>query len=149
MKVIFSQDVKGQGKKGELKEVSDGYARNFLLPRGLAIEATAHSMSVYEGQQSSKSFKKSQELEHARETAARLKEAVVKITAKGGVSDRLFGSVTSKEIAEKLKEQHGVEIDKRKLVIEEDIKNFGTYELGVKLHPDVSGKLKVEVIKEQ
>jgi len=149
MKVIFQADVKGTAKKGELKEVSDGYARNFLFPKGLAVEANAANMNAYQGKKDSQEYKKRRELDEAREAAERLKGVTVRVTAKGGTSGRIFGSVTSKEISEQLKKQHGIEIDKRKIVIDEEIKTFGAYELDVKLHAQVQGKVKVTVVQEQ
>ena len=135
MKVILQQDVKGQGKKGQLVEVSEGYGRNFLLPRKLAVPATADN--VNQMKQAEESKKHRQAVERA--------EAEVHLTAKGGTSGRIFGSVTSKEIASQLKKEHGIEISKNKIVMDEAIKSFGTYELKVKLYPEVVGKLKVQV----
>ncbi len=131
MKVILQQDVKGQGKKGQLIEASDGYARNFLLPRKLAVPATAENINTMKMQEKA--------------TAARLKELTVKVVAKGGNGGRLFGAVTSKEIADALQAQHGITIPKTKIVQDEPIKTFGGYELKVKLGYEVTGTLKVVV----
>jgi len=148
MKVILIEDVKGQGKKGQLVNVSDGYARNFLFPRKLAIEASTDNLNKLKGQKDSEQFKKETELSAAKEIAEKLKTASVEIRAKGGTGGRLFGAVTTKEIAEVLKEKYGIEIDKRKIVLDESIKNFGTYELTVKLLPEVTGTLIVRVSEE-
>ena len=139
MKVILQQDVKGQGKKGQMIEASDGYARNFLLPRKLAVPATAENVNTMKMQEKAK---KAQEAEA---TAAKLKELTVKVVAKGGNGGRLFGAVTSKEIADALQAQHGIAIPKTKIVQDEPIKAFGGYELKVKLGYEVTGTLKVVV----
>ena len=145
MKVILLQDVKGQGKKGQLIEASDGYARNFLLPRKLAVAATAENLNTMKQQEKAKKAQEAAEKAEAEATAARLKDIVVKITAKAGSGGRLFGAVTSKEISDALKAQHGLDIAKSKLVQEEPIKAFGTYELKCKLGYEVTGTLKVVV----
>ena len=136
MKVILQQDVKGQGKKGQMIEASDGYARNFLLPRKLAVPATAENVNTMKMQEKAKK---------AQEAAAKLKELTVKVVAKGGNGGRLFGAVTSKEIADALQAQHGIAIPKTKIVQDEPIKAFGGYELKVKLGYEVTGTLKVVV----
>jgi large subunit ribosomal protein L9 len=145
MKVILTQDVKGQGKKGEAINVSDGYARNFLLPKNLAVEANAANVNSFKGKSEAQAFKKQTEEENARKIAHELAAITVTLTAKGGTGGRLFGSITGKEIAEYLKEKHKIEIDKRKIVLEEGIKTFGTHELTVKLYPQITGKIKVVV----
>ena len=139
MKVILQQDVKGQGKKGQLIEASDGYARNFLLPRKLAILATPENVNTMKMQDKARK---------AQEAAEKLREITVKVTAKAGSGGRLFGAVTSKEIADSLKAQQGIDIAKTKIVQDEPIKSFGTYELKVKLGYEVSGTLKVMVTEE-
>ncbi len=144
MKVILTQDVKSLGKKGQLVEVSDGYARNFLMPRKLAAEATASAMNEYNQKEAAKKFKIAKDLEDAQALAARLNGASVRLTAKGGAQGKLFGSVTTKEIAEKLKSEMGIEIDKKKLVME-DIKSFGTVEVECKIHQGVTAKFYVVV----
>ena len=147
MKVILQQDVKGQGKKGQLIEASDGYARNFLLPRKLAVPATAENINTMKMQEKAKKAQEAAEKAEAEATAARLKELTVKVVAKGGNGGRLFGAVTSKEIADALQAQHGITITipKTKIVQDEPIKTFGGYELKVKLGYEVTGTLKVVV----
>ena len=139
MKVILQQDVKGQGKKGQMIEASDGYARNFLLPRKLAVPATAENVNTMKMQEKAKKAQEAAEKAEAEATAAKLKELTVKVVAKGGNGGRLFGAVTSKEI------QHGIAIPKTKIVQDEPIKAFGGYELKVKLGYEVTGTLKVVV----
>ena len=148
MKVILQQDVKGQGKKGQMVDVSDGYARNFLLPRKLAVEATADNMNVMKLQEKARQAKEAEERAQAESLAEQLKAVTVRITAKAGTGGRLFGAVTTKEIADALKAQHGIEINKAKLVQEEPIKSFGGYELKAKLGYDVAGTVKVVVSEE-
>ena len=145
MKLILTQDVKGQGKKDQVVDVSDGYARNFLLPRGLAVPADAKAMSEIKNREASKQHKIDTERAAAKETAQKLSEITVKIVAPGGTDGRLYGSVTSKDIAESLEKQFGISVDKRKLSLAENIKTFGTYNVDVKLYTDVSGKVKVFV----
>lgn len=148
MKVILQQDVKGQGKKGELKEVSDGYARNYLLPRKLAIIATADNLNTFKLQEKAKAAQLEKEKERAREIASQLKDMCVKISAKAGGSGKLFGAVTSKEIADALSAQYGIELEKNRILPAEPIKTYGTYEVKVKLGHEVSGMLKVQVAEE-
>ena len=148
MKVILQQDVKGQGKKGQMIEASDGYARNFLLPRKLAVLATAENINTMKMQEKAKAAQMAAEKAEAEATAAKLKELSVKVSAKAGNGGRLFGAVTSKEISDALKAQHSIDIAKTKIVQEEPIKAFGTYELKVKLGYEVTGTLKV-VVAEQ
>ena len=143
MKVILLQDVKGQGKKGQLIEASDGYARNFLLPRKLAVAATAENLNTMKQQEKAKKAQEAAEKAEAQAVAEQLKAIVVKVTAKAGSGGRLFGAVTSKEISDALKEQFGLDIAKTKIVQDEPIKAFGGYELKVKLGYEVTGTLKV------
>ena len=146
MKVILQQDVKGQGKKGELVTVSDGYARNYLLPRKLAIEATADSMAVAKQQEIIRKKKLEAEKAAALEIVAKLEGVQVMIPARaGGPGGKLFGTVTTKEISEALHEQHGVEIEKNKIVQEEHIKTFGPYEVKCKLGFEITGVIHVLV----
>lgn len=145
MKVILTQDVKGQGKKGQVINVSDGYARNFLLPKGLATEASASSMNELKNKEAAKQYKLATEKAAAQELAAKLAEITVEIKVGCGGDGRLYGSVTSKEIAEKLQEVYGITIDKRKILLDRPIKEYGTSQLEVKLYPEVVGKLKVTV----
>ena len=145
MKVLLLQDVKAQGKKGEVVNVSDGYARNFLFPKKLAVEADAKIMNDIKNKESAKQHKIELEKQAARDTAAKLQSVVVKIRIQAGTDGRVYGSVTSKDIAEALMEQHGIEIDKRKIVLDAPIKNYGTYTLDVKLYPEIAGKINVVV----
>ncbi len=148
MKVIFQQDVKGQGKKGELKEVSDGYARNYLMPRKLAVEATTDNLNAYKLQEKAKAAQIEKEKATARDIASRLKDMCVRITAKAGSSGKLFGAVTSKEIAEALSAQYGIELEKNRILQAEPIKTYGNYEVKIKLGYEISGMLKVQVSEE-
>lgn len=145
MKVILQQDVKGKGKKGQLVEVSEGYGRNYLLPRGLAVAATADNMNQMKQAEEARAHREAVERAEAEANAKKFESVIVHMTAKGGTSGRIFGSVTSKEIAAQLKKEHGIEINKQKIVLDEAIKTFGTFELKVKLYPEVVGKLKVQV----
>ncbi|MBR6414330.1 MAG: 50S ribosomal protein L9 [Oscillospiraceae bacterium] len=148
MKVILLQDVRGQGKKGELVTVSDGYARNFLFPRKLAQEATADNVNTMRMNDKAKREKEQKAREEAAELSVKLRELTLTVWAKGGGAGRLFGSVTSQEIADALKEQEKIELDKRKIVIDEPIKTVGLYTVKVKLGFEINAPLKVEV-KEQ
>jgi large subunit ribosomal protein L9 len=148
MKVILQQDVRGQGKKGQLIEVSDGYARNFLLPKKLALAATADNINTMKIQEKAKQAQMEREKQEAREIAQKLSGCTVKISAKAGNGGKLFGSVTSKEISDALKAQYGFEIEKNKIVQPEPIKAFGTYELKCKLGYEISGEFKVAVVEE-
>ena len=147
MKVIFQQDVRGQGKKGELKDVSEGYARNFLLPKGLAVEANKDNMNALALKEKAKRAQEARERAEATENANRLKDVMVTIRAKAGANGRLFGSVTSQEIVDALKEQHGIVIEKNKLVQADPIKNFGSYTVKAKLGHEISGNVSVMVIE--
>ena len=149
MKVILNQDVKGQGKKGQLVEVSDGYARNFLLPRKLAVEANADNVNKMKLEEKAKKAREAAETAVAEAIAEQLKGCTVKIYAKSGSGGRLFGAVTSKEIAECLKAQYGLDVAKSKIVQEEPIKSFGTYDLKCKLGYEVAGNLHVVVAEEK
>lgn len=148
MKVILQADVKGQGKKGDIVNVSDGYARNFLLPKGLVVEATSTNMNAVKGQKEAQAYKKQKELEQAKELAKRLSDIKVTLKAKAGENGKLFGSITSKEIAERLKSEYHIDIDKRKIQLQEAIKTIGTIQVEVKVYPEVTGKLTVSVIEE-
>ena len=145
MKVILNQDVKGQGKKGDLIEVSDGYARNFLLPKNLAIPATKENINVLKGQQESREYRQQKELEEAQETAKKINEINVVLKAKAGDNGKLFGSITSKDVSEALTQQHHIKIDKKKFVLPDGIKSLGTTQVDIKIHPGVLAKLKVNV----
>lgn len=145
MKVILQQDVKGQGKKGQLIDVSDGYARNFLLPRKLAVTATAENLNTMKQQEKAKAAQMAAEKAAAQETAAKLEGVMVKVPAKAGNGGKLFGSVTSKEISDALKGQTGMDIPKTKIVLPEPIKAFGTYQVKCKLGYEVTGTINVVV----
>ena len=145
MKVILLQDVQGSGKKDELVNVSDGYARNFLLKRGLAKEASTQNMAERQAQEDAKSRRKQQELDEANRLADSVREKTIKISAKAGDSGKLFGSVTTKEISDEVKKQLGVDIDKRKIMMDGDIKQFGTYTVELKLYTGISAKVFVMV----
>jgi len=145
MKVILNQDVKGQGKKGDIINVSDGYARNFLIPRKLATEATADNLNIIKGKKESAEFHKRQEMEEANKLAEKIGNISVVIKTKSGAGGKLFGSVTSKEIAEELNRQHSIKIDKKKFALSEGIKTLGTTVVDVKLYTDIIAKLKVNV----
>ena len=145
MKVILTADVKGQGKKDQVVEVSDGYARNFLFPKKLAVAADSQALNEIKNQEASKQHKLDVERKQAQDIAAKLEKIVVKFEYAAGPDKKLYGSVTSKDIAEALKKNHGIEIDKRKITLSDPIKSFGTFKADVKLFTDVSGKITVEV----
>ena len=145
MKVILLQDVKGKGKKGQLLEVSDGYARNFMLPRKIAIEATADAVNTMRMNDKATQERIAREKAEAMETAQKLRELTVTVTAKGGGNGRLFGSVTNQEIADALKAKAGIVLDKRKIVIADAIKNVGTYTVTCKLGYEISAPLTVRI----
>jgi large subunit ribosomal protein L9 len=144
LKLILKQDVKGLGKKGEMVNASDGYARNFLLPRGLASEVNARLLNELKNREQAEAYRKEAELKTAQEAAEDIDEKTVRISAKAGQSGKLFGSVTSKEIADAIKSEFGVEVDKRKITID-DIKNYGTYEAEIKILPGITAKVYVLV----
>ncbi|MBQ5840658.1 MAG: 50S ribosomal protein L9 [Clostridia bacterium] len=144
MKVILKQDVKGQGKAGQLVNVSDGYARNFLFPRQLAMPADAQAMQELKSKEEAAQYHAKVEKQAAVDTAAQLADKTLKIVAKAGSAGKLFGSVTTKEVAQALQEQYGVSVDKRKIAME-DIKAFGSYTAEVKLHTGVVAKITVMV----
>lgn len=145
MKVILKEDVKGKGKKGQLVEVSDGYARNFLLPRGLAIDADSRAINEMKSREAADRHRLEVEKQVAEETALKLKDAVVKFTMKAGANGKMFGKVTAKEIAEAIGEQFQTNVDKRKIVLNEDIRTFGVFTFEIKLGMGVSVKPKVSV----
>ncbi len=145
MKVILLEDVKKLGKKGEIVEVSDGYARNFVLPKKLGVEANGKNMNDLKLQNAKKERIAKENLAAAQEMAALMEKDQVVVSIKAGEGGRTFGSVSSKEIAQSYKEQCGREIDKKKIILPEPIRSFGVFEVGVKLHPQVTGKLKVKV----
>ncbi|MET3852394.1 MULTISPECIES: 50S ribosomal protein L9 [unclassified Paenibacillus] len=147
MKVIFIKDVKGQGKKGDIKDISEGYATNFLIPRGLARVATDGNMKTLENQNAAEQKRKQQEKEEAQILGKKLEEMTVQLKAKAGEGGRLFGAITSKQIADALSQQ-GIKIDKRKIELDEPIRTLGVTQMTVKLHPDVKATLKVQVTEE-
>ena len=149
MKVILQQDVKGQGKKGQLIEASEGYARNYLLPRKLAIAATADAINTMNLKEKARRAEEARQKEAAMAAAERLKALLVKIPAKAGAGGRLFGAVTSKEISEALQAQFGLNIAKSKIVQDEPIKSFGTYQLKCKLGYEITGTVNVVVTEEK
>ena len=149
MKVIFSTDVRGQGKKGEMKEVSDGYARNYLIPRGLAAEATADNINAMKLKEKAKAAQIAREKAQAEENAKKLEGVQVLIRARAGSSGKLFGAVTSQEICDALKEQFDIDLEKNKIVQSEPIKNFGSYTVKAKLGYEVNGNINVLVVEEQ
>ena len=148
MKVVLLEDVKSLGKKGDIVEVSEGYARNFIIPKKKSVEANQENLNTLKLQKANEEKIAKEKLEAAKELAAKLNEASVSLTIKGGKDGRTFGSVSSKEIEEAIKSQLGLEIDKKKLVIAEPIKTFGNHEVKVKLHKDVTAALKVKVGEE-
>ena len=149
MKVILKADVRGKGKKGQMIEVAEGYARNFLLPKGLAVLATADAMNTMRLQEKAKAKADAEAKAAATEIAEKLKGLQVKVASKGGEGGKLFGAVTGREIAAALKEQHGVDIDSKKLVLDEPIKSFGSYQVKAKLGFEISGTVYVMVTEEK
>ena len=145
MKVIFTQDVKGSGKKGEIKNVSDGYARNFLIAKGLAVEATNKNLSDLEGKQASQQHKIDVEKAEANRIAGVINGKRLTIKAKAGSAGKLFGAVTSAQIAEQIEVQFGEKVEKKKDSLKSEIKNFGEYEADIKLYSGISAKITVEV----
>lgn len=145
MEIILTQDVKALGKKGEIVKVSDGYARNFILPKKLGMEATKQNLYDLNMQKAAEVKKQKEILEEAKEQAKKLEALTIKVTIKAGEGGKTFGSVSTKEIAVALKEQHGLELDKKKLVLNDPIKNAGTYTVPVKLHSQVTAEMKVSV----
>ncbi len=143
MKVILQQDVRDHGKKGQLIEVSDGYARNYLFPRKLAVAATADALNTMKLREAARQKQSEAEKAAAQQTARRLEECFVKIPARAGESGRLFGSITPKDIADALADQYGITVEKNRIVIAEPIKSFGNHEVKVKLGYEITGKLNV------
>jgi large subunit ribosomal protein L9 len=145
MKVIFLKDVKGKGKKGEVKNVADGYAHNFLLKQGLAVEANPSNVSSLNAQKKKEEKLAAEELAEAKQLKAKIDEITVELTAKSGEGGRLFGSITSKQIAEELQKKHSIKVDKRKIELEDAIRSLGVTKVPVKLYPDVTATLDVHV----
>ncbi len=149
MKVIFNVDVKGQGKKGEMKEVSEGYARNYLLPRKLAMEATKDNLNTLRLKEKAKQAAIAAEKAKAIENAKQLESIVVKIAARAGSAGKLFGAVTNQEISDALKEQFGIEIEKQKIIQSEPIKSYGSYEVKCKFGYEINGVINVLVVEQK
>ena len=149
MKVILQADIKGVGKKDQVIEASDGYARNYLFPKKLAIEANAENMNEWKAKQNSQAYKKSQEKEEAKKIAKKMENIMVKVEIRAGENGRIFGSVSSKEIAENLEKQHKIVVDKKKIDLKEPIKSLGVRVVDVKLYEGIIGKLKVDVIPQR
>jgi len=147
MKVILTADIKGVGKKDEVINVSDGYARNYLFPKKLAVEATEGNLRVLQEKKTKEAEKKRQELMEAQELSKRLSQLTVEVAVKVGDNGKIFGSVTSKDIADALKKQHNIEIDKKKIELPEAIKIAGVYTVDVKVYPEVTAKLKVSILQ--
>lgn len=147
MKVILQQDVKNLGKKGELVNTSDGYARNYLFPRGLAIEANARAMNDFKNKENAKKFHKAEEIKAAEADAAKLNGKTVKLTAKAGANGKLFGSVTAKDISSAIKCELGIDVDKRKITVD-DIKQFGSFEAEIKIYQGITAKIFVQVTEQ-
>ncbi len=145
MKVILQQDIRGKGKRGQMIEVSDGYARNYMLPRKLAVEATADNVNTMRMNDKAQQEKRQREREEAAAISARMKAMTVTVYAKGGGAGRLFGSVTTQEIADALQKEHGIALDKRKIVLDEPIKTVGTYTVKCKLGYEINAELKVKI----
>jgi large subunit ribosomal protein L9 len=145
MKVIFLKDVKGKGKKGEIKNVADGYAHNFLIKQGLAIEASSANISTLEGQKKKEDKRAAEELAEAKKLGEQLEKITVELSAKAGEGGRLFGSITTKQIAEELQKKHGIKIDKRKMELSDAIRTLGHTKVPVKLHHEVLATLTVHV----
>lgn len=145
MKVVLLRDVKSVGKKGELVTVSDGYARNFLFPKNIAKEANAQALNELKNAEQSKKFKTDTAIAEANKAKAELEGAVFVMNAKAGSSGKLFGSITAKEVAQEIKKQKGIDVDKRKITLSSDIKTCGEYDVEVKLYTSIVAKVKVEV----
>ena len=145
MKVILTQDIKGVGKKDEIINANDGYARNFLLPRKLAVEANAQNMSLLQGRKDSANFKKEQEKETAQKLQEQLTKIVLKMKVKAGENGKIFGSVTSKEISAELKNQYKIDIDKKKILLKDPIKETGIFNIEIKLYEAIIGALKIRI----
>lgn len=148
MKVILLDNIKGVGKKDEIINASDGYARNFLFPKKLAVEANNENISKLKAKKQSEQYKKDVNKENAKKIAKKLDDITLTIKVKAGENGKIFGGVTSKEISEELKKQYKIDIDKKKIILNENIKNLGSFDISMKLFEGVTGKLKVKVISE-
>ena len=147
MKVVLLADVKGSGKKDQIVEVSDGYARNFLFPKKLAIPADNQAINIIKNKEASQAHKVEVERAEARDIAAKLENAIVKIETGAGADDRLYGAVTSKDVVEALKAQHGIDVDRRKMLLDHPIRSYGNYTVEAKLYTEVVAKINVLVCK--
>ena len=148
MKIVLLEDVKSLGKKGDIVEVAEGYARNFIIPKKKGVEANSNNLNTLKLQKANTEKIAKEQLEAAKALAKKLEESSVTLSIKGGEGGRTYGSVTSKEIGAAIQSQLGLEVDKKKLVLQEPIKTFGTHEVSVKLHKEVSAKLKLKVVEE-
>lgn len=148
MKIVLLQDVKDLGKKGDLVNASDGYARNFLFPRNLAVEATAGKLKEIEDKKSSEKNRKEKEQKAAKELADRISKLEISFKTKAGENGKLFGSITGKDVADAIKAQHKIEIDKKKVVLHDAIKALGTYQVEIKVYPEISAKININVVEE-
>ncbi|MEA4846815.1 MAG: 50S ribosomal protein L9 [Clostridiaceae bacterium] len=148
MKVVLLQEVKDLGKKEELVNVSDGYARNYLFPRKLAVEATSGKLKEIEDKKNSEMKKKDKERQAAKELAGKLGQLAVSFRVKAGENGKLFGSITSKDVADAIKSQHKIDIDKKKVVLHDAIKALGTYQVEIKVYPEISAEINVKVVEE-
>lgn len=146
MKVILQADIKGVGKKDQIINASDGYARNFLFPKKLAVEANNENLAKLKSQNESKAFKKETELNEAKKIAEKINQLTLKITVKAGENGKIFGGVTAKEISENLKNEYKIEVDKKKIILAETIKNIGTFTVDIKLYEGVIAKLKLNIV---
>lgn len=148
MKVILKQDVKGSGKAGDMIEVADGYAKNFLLKKGLAVEATATAINAKKTKDSAAAHHAQVEIDNAKEMAEKLKDKTITVKAKAGANGRLFGAITTKEISEEISKNFGLDINKKKITLNSDVKNYGSYTFDVKLHTSVSTTMKLDVVEQ-
>lgn len=149
MKVILTQDVKALGKKDELVNVKDGYARNYLFPKGLAVESSNENVNLMKNKKASQDLKKETEIKNANELKAKLAEIKVEIKAKSGEQGKLFGAISNKDISDNLKEKFNIEIDKKKIVLSDPIKSIGTFNVEIKLYPEISTEIAVSVVAEE
>lgn len=148
MQVILTQDIKGVGKKDEIINANDGYARNFLLPRKMAVEANSQNLGLLKGRKDSANFKKEQEKENAVKLQEKLSKIMLTVKVKAGENGKIFGSITSKEIAQELSSQYRIEIDKKKVLLKESIKELGMFHVEIKLYEGIIGKLKINIVTE-
>ncbi len=148
MKVVLLKDVKSQGKKGDIINVSDGYARNFLLPRGLAVEANSHALNDLKGQKEAEVFRKDTEIANAKQICEKINNVTVELSAKAGENGKLFGSITAADVAQGLKMQHHIVVDKKKFLLADGLKHIGVTPVEVKIYPGISATIKVNITEE-